>query len=84
MIWDWGVSPFGYGRDAETLIYPKAGFQNAPKFCENMDKSLATYTFEVPNVAPGMVFLTFTPYQHNNVFKTFLQNFDKIYDVFYW
>ena len=52
-VYDWGVSPFGFGTDAQTMIYPKPGFQNAPKFCENTDKALATYTFEVPNIATG-------------------------------
>ena len=38
---------------AEITTYPKPGYQNAPKFCENMDKALATNAFYIPNVAPG-------------------------------
>jgi len=30
------------------------GFQNCPAFCENMDKSLCTGTFLVPNLADGL------------------------------
>ncbi|XP_039250782.2 uncharacterized protein LOC120328380 [Styela clava] len=35
-------------------VYPKPGYQNAPAFCENMRKSLGTYSFNVPkNLEPG-------------------------------
>ena len=50
-IADLGISPFG--SDAATDVYPKPGYQNAPKFCENMDKALATNVFEVPTLTPG-------------------------------
>merc|ERR1712243_350933 len=54
-IYDFGVSPVGYNiPDKVTMIYPKPGFQNAPKFCENMDKALGTYTWTMPkNIKPG-------------------------------
>jgi len=46
---DLGVSPFGHSRtQAEITTYPKPGYQNAPKFCENMDKALATAAFYLP------------------------------------
>merc|ERR1712183_262092 len=29
-------------------VYPKPGYQNAPKFCENTDKAMATYWLNIP------------------------------------
>lgn len=46
---DLGISPFGHERtEAEITTYPKTGYQNAPKFCENTDKALATAAFYIP------------------------------------
>ena len=48
------MSPFGHTKSqAEITTYPKPGYQNAPKFCENMDKALATNAFYIPNLEPG-------------------------------
>jgi len=34
--------------------YPKPGYQNAPNFCDNTDKAMATYSFNVPDdLSPG-------------------------------
>ena len=53
-IADFGVSPFGHMKSqSEITTYPKPGYQNAPKFCENMDKALATNAFYIPNLEPG-------------------------------
>ncbi|CAH1229653.1 Hypp247 [Branchiostoma lanceolatum] len=54
-IADMGKAPVGYEiPDAVTSTYPKPGFQNAPKFCENMDKAMGTYNFTIPsNLTPG-------------------------------
>ncbi|XP_078617603.1 uncharacterized protein LOC144885556 [Branchiostoma floridae x Branchiostoma japonicum] len=59
-IADMGKAPVGYEiPDAVTSTYPKPGFQNAPKFCENMDKSLGTYNFTIPsNLTPGKTHLS--------------------------
>jgi len=47
-----GISPFGHNVDVST--YPKLGFQNAPAFCEDTDKSLGTYSFNIPeDMEPG-------------------------------
>ena len=52
-----GVSPTGQNgpHDEEVyLTFPKPGYQNAPGFCENMDRALGTYSFEIPaDMAPG-------------------------------
>ena len=49
-IYDMGVSPRGgHLTDEETMTYPKPGYQNAPAFCQNMDKSMGTYTIYIPN-----------------------------------
>lgn len=51
----WHVFPFlprHDKTDAEMTTYPKPGFQNAPKFCENPDKALATNYFEIPADLP--------------------------------
>ena len=55
VVADLGRSPSGHSTpDEVTKTYPKPGYQNAPKFCENMDKALATNDFTVPNnLAPG-------------------------------
>ncbi|XP_067949971.1 uncharacterized protein [Watersipora subatra] len=46
---DLGISPFGHDKTFEQITtYPKPGFQNAPKFCENNDKALATAAFYIP------------------------------------
>jgi len=52
---DFGKAPFGHHiPDHVTRTYPKPGYQNAPKFCENPDKSLATNHFTIPNnLQPG-------------------------------
>ncbi len=53
-IADLGKSPVGNAVvDSDTTQYPKIGYQNAPKFCENMDKSLATNAFIIPDLQPG-------------------------------
>ncbi|CBY24786.1 unnamed protein product [Oikopleura dioica] len=43
---DLGRSPTGNGVDTEA--YPKIGYANAPAFCEDTDKSLGTYSFNIP------------------------------------
>ncbi|XP_067949970.1 uncharacterized protein [Watersipora subatra] len=46
---DLGISPFGHDKTvADITTYPKPGYQNAPKFCENTDKALATSAFYIP------------------------------------
>ena len=56
LVADLGVSPTG--NNAQTTVYPKPGFQNAPKFCENKDKALATNSFKIPqNLQPGKCLL---------------------------
>lgn len=52
---DLGISPHGHERTNDEIItYPKKGYQNAPKFCENMDKALATAAFYIPpDLQPG-------------------------------
>ena len=56
LVADLGISDFGHNvPDSETKIYPKPGFQNAPAFSENTDKSLGTYSFNVPeNLEAGV------------------------------
>merc|ERR1711972_1279289 len=45
-----GKSPVGHEVPDSTIdSYPKQGFQNAPAFCEDTDKSLGTYSFNVPD-----------------------------------
>ena len=54
LVADLGVAPVGFNvPDDVTTQYPKPGFQNAPKFCENTDKSLATNSFTIPDLHPG-------------------------------
>ena len=52
-----GKSPTGEdfgGRFELSSIYPKPGFQNAPRFCSNQDKAVATFAFNVPkDLEPG-------------------------------
>lgn len=45
---DLGTSPTGYAASSVYTKYPKPGYQNAPNFCENTDKSMGTYAFNVP------------------------------------
>jgi len=60
LVADLGVSL--YGRDlTEPDKYPKPGYQNAPAFCENTDKAMGTYSFEVPK--------TFKPGQYTFVWR---------------
>ncbi|XP_066301625.1 uncharacterized protein [Branchiostoma lanceolatum] len=61
-IMDMGVSPSGRGESDEVLgTYPKPGFQNAPKFCEDPDKAMGTNNFTVP--------MDLTPGRHTFVWK---------------
>ena len=56
MMVDLGKSPTGYEfNDLDTTKYPKNGFQNAPRFCEDMENSLATNVFTFPELEPGML-----------------------------
>jgi len=48
LVADLGVSVFG-NDNTEPDKYPKPGYQNAPAFCENTDKAMGTYSFEVPS-----------------------------------
>ncbi|CAH1238336.1 Hypp5567 [Branchiostoma lanceolatum] len=54
-IMDMGVSPYGRELSDEVLsTYPKPGFQNVPKFCEDPEDSMGTYNFTVPmDLQPG-------------------------------
>nr|CAB3260422.1 uncharacterized protein LOC100175308 [Phallusia mammillata] len=45
LVADLGVSPVGSAHQAS---YPKPGYQNAPHFCKNTDRSMGTYSFNVP------------------------------------
>lgn len=57
LVTDLGTSLVGSANLAPDT-YPKPGYQNAPKFCENTDKAFASYSFNVPtHMAPG--FYTF-------------------------
>ncbi|XP_078656190.1 uncharacterized protein LOC144902560 isoform X3 [Branchiostoma floridae x Branchiostoma belcheri] len=61
-IMDMGVSPYGNNIPPElTTIYPKPGFQNAPKFCEDQGNAMATYNFTIP--------MDLTPGRHTFVWK---------------
>lgn len=54
LVSDLGVSHFGNGAGDKVSVYPKPGYQNAPNFCKNTDKSMGTYSFNVPsNLATG-------------------------------
>ena len=60
MVADLGVSKFGYPTRFTYQKYPKPGFQNAPKFCENTERALGTYSFNVPkDLEAGKIFLIF-------------------------
>jgi len=52
---DLGISPFGHDKtDSDVNTYPKPGYQNAPNLCDDTDKALATYSFNVPSdMEPG-------------------------------
>ncbi|CAH1274162.1 Hypp5267 [Branchiostoma lanceolatum] len=54
-IMDMGVSPYGRELSDEVLAtYPKPGFQNVPKFCEDPDDAMGTYNFTIPmDLQPG-------------------------------
>ena len=55
LVTDLGQSKFGFENTAPDT-YPKPGFQNAPKFCddEGTDKAFASYSFNVPEeFTPG-------------------------------
>ena len=54
LVADLGVSVHG-NSNTQPDKYPKPGYQNAPAFCENTDKSMGTYSFEVPKdkLKPG-------------------------------
>ena len=44
-----GISPFGFSVSDDVISsYPKVGFSNAPKFCDDTGNALATYSFNVP------------------------------------
>lgn len=47
LVADLGRSLFGNANTAPDT-YPKPGYQNAPKFCDNTDKAMATYSFNIP------------------------------------
>ncbi|XP_039251287.2 uncharacterized protein LOC120328812 [Styela clava] len=52
LVFDLSASPLN--DEILSKSYPKPGFQNAPAFCLNQDKSLGTYSFNVPlNLSPG-------------------------------
>ncbi|XP_078573449.1 uncharacterized protein LOC144860181 [Branchiostoma floridae x Branchiostoma japonicum] len=57
-IMDMGVSPYNHGdvqfSDEVLSTYPKVGFQNAPKFCEDPADAMGTYNFTIPmDMKPG-------------------------------
>ena len=43
LVADLGVS------DPDQDSFPRPGYQNAPAFCENNDKSMGTYSFNIPD-----------------------------------
>ena len=43
LVADLGVS------DPDQDSFPRPGYQNAPAFCENTDKSMGTYSFNIPD-----------------------------------
>ncbi|XP_076807142.1 uncharacterized protein LOC143450466 [Clavelina lepadiformis] len=45
---DLGVSPVG-SANTQSSKYPKLGYQNAPNFCKDTDKSMGTYSFNLPS-----------------------------------
>ncbi|KAI8494221.1 hypothetical protein Bbelb_279810 [Branchiostoma belcheri] len=54
LLEDLGVSPTGNLPASIMSSYPKPGYQNAPKFCDNQDKALATGNFTLPtDMQPG-------------------------------
>ncbi|KAI8481423.1 hypothetical protein Bbelb_408580 [Branchiostoma belcheri] len=55
-IFDMGVSPYGPDKysDEELSTFPKVGYQNAPKFCEDPEDAMGTYNFTIPmDLKPG-------------------------------
>eukprot|EP00058_Branchiostoma_floridae_P009655 XP_002595143.1 hypothetical protein BRAFLDRAFT_67932 [Branchiostoma floridae] len=55
VVEDMGISPYGPDIDPVlTTTYPKPGYQNAPKFCEDEGSAMATYNFTIPlDMKPG-------------------------------
>ncbi|CAH1238333.1 Hypp5565 [Branchiostoma lanceolatum] len=55
VVEDMGISPFGRNIDPViTTTYPKPGFQNAPKYCEDEGNAMGTYNFTIPmDMKPG-------------------------------
>ena len=50
-----GASPWG-DENIFPNMYPRKGYQNAPKFCEDTDKSMGTYSFNIPKILnPGIL-----------------------------
>ena len=50
---DLGASLFGNSLKNPDE-YPKPGYQNAPNFCNDTDKSMASYSFNIPKkIWPG-------------------------------
>lgn len=47
LVADLGLSKSGAANTAPDT-YPKPGYQNAPAFCENTDKAMGTYSFNIP------------------------------------
>ncbi|CAH1238326.1 Hypp5560 [Branchiostoma lanceolatum] len=56
-IMDMGVSPYRWcGSEGDEVLgtFPKPGFQNAPKFCEDPEDAMGTYNFTIPmDLKPG-------------------------------
>ena len=52
LVADLGISPVG-AANINPDIYPKPGYQNAPKFCENTDKAMGSYSFNIPEKFPA-------------------------------
>ena len=55
---DLGVSLFGNSLKNPDG-YPKPGYQNAPNFCRDTDKSMGSYSFNIPRkLSPGETILS--------------------------
>ncbi|XP_076805501.1 uncharacterized protein LOC143449269 [Clavelina lepadiformis] len=52
LVTDLGKSPYG-PANTRSNKYPKEGYQNAPHFCQDTDKAMGTYSFNVPKITPG-------------------------------
>jgi len=70
LVADLGVSVFG-NDNTEPDKYPKPGYQNAPAFCEDTDKAMGTYSFDVPN--------NFKPGEYTFVWRWSFNGKDDIY-----